>query len=140
MGFSKIADIIRSINLEGANAVIRKAYRDQGYTGLFGNQAQFLYHNNRIELFAPAYTRYMLYGRGPGKMPPKAPIQSWMDQYGVEGSPWAIMRKIAREGTKGNNFLPGTIPAVVQSVNLQIVPEITKLILTELRNMRFGGK
>ena len=132
---SKITDIIESLHLEDATDIIRRAYREQGYTGLFGNTAKFLFHRHKAELFAPRYTQYMLYGRRPGKMPPVEPIRLWMERYNIPGNPWSVAKKIARYGTKGNNFLPSTIPAVIQSVNLKFVPDVTKLILSELRDM-----
>ena len=135
MGYSKISDIIRTLNLEDATDIIRQAYYDQGYTGEFGEVAEFRYHNNKIELFSTDYTQYMLFGRGPGKMPPRESIQSWMDQYGITGSPWPIMRKIAERGTLGNDFIDPVLPDVVQSVKLAIVPEITKLIVSTMMRM-----
>lgn len=135
MPHSKLIEIIESLHLEDATDIIRRAYREQGYTGLFGNTAKFLFHRHKAELFAPRYTQYMLYGRRPGKMPPLEPIQLWMERYNIPGNPWGVAKKIARYGTKGNNFLPSTLPAVIQSVNLRFVPEVTKLILSELRDM-----
>ena len=135
MSNSRISDIIRTLNLEDATDIIRQAYHDQGYTGEFGEVAEFRYHNNKIELFAPDYTQYMLFGRGPGKMPPRESIQSWMDQYGITGNPWPIMRKIAEQGTLGNDFIDPVLPDVVQSVKLAIVPEITKLIVSTMMRM-----
>ena len=135
MGYSRIADIIRTLNLEDATQILRDAYYRQGYTGEFGEVAEFRYHNNKIELFAPDYTQYMLFGRGPGKMPPSESIKSWMDRYGITGSPWPIMRKIAEQGTPGNDFIDPVLPDVVQSVKLAIVPEITKLIVSTMMGM-----
>ena len=132
---SRIADIIRTLNLEEATQILRDAYYRQGYTGEFGKLAEFRYHNSKIELFAPSYTKFMLFGRGPGKMPPAEPIESWMAQYGITGSSWAIRKKIAEDGTAGNDFIDPAIPDVVQSVKLQIVPEITKLIVSSMMTM-----
>lgn len=135
MPAAKLIDIIESLHLEEATDIIRKAYREQGYNGEFGKTARFLFHRHKAELFAPRYTQYMLFGRRPGKMPPVEPIRLWMERYNIPGSPWGVARNIAKHGTKGNNFLPSTIPAVIQSVNLKFVPEVTKLILSELRDM-----
>lgn len=133
---SVLSDIIRSLDLEDATNVVRQAYYNQGYKGLFGETAEFRFVHNKIQLFAPEYTKYMLYGRGPGKMPPQEPIEDWMNRYGIVGSSWAIRYKIAKEGTVGNPFLDNAIPSVVQSVKLQLVPEITKTLVGELMKMR----
>lgn len=133
---SVLSDIIRSLDLEDATNIVRQAYYNQGYKGLFGKTAEFKFVNNKIQLFAPSYTTYMLYGRGPGKMPPQEPIEDWMSRYGIKGNSWAIRYKIAKEGTVGNPFLDNAIPAVVQSVKLQLVPEITKVLVGELMKMR----
>lgn len=133
---SVLSDIIRSLDLEDATNVVRQAYYNQGYKGLFGKVAKFRFVHNKIQLFAPSYTKYMLYGRGPGKLPPKEPIEDWMSRYGIKGSSWAIRYKIAKEGTVGNKFLDNAIPSVVQSVKLKLVPEITKTLVGELMKMR----
>lgn len=135
MGYSRIADIIYDLNLEDANSIIRQSYYDQGYNGEFGTTARLYYHNSKINLFAPEYTKFMLFGRGPGKMPPTEPIESWMERYGITGSSWAIRRKIAEQGTAGNNFISPALPSIVQSVKLKIVNEVTKVMVGELVNM-----
>ena len=71
----------------------------------------------------------MLFGRGPGKMPPAEPLESWMERYGITGSSWAIRRKIAERGTAGNNFISPALPSIVQSVKLKIVNEVTKVMV-----------
>lgn len=39
-------------------------------------------------------------GRGPGKMPPVGPIESWLASRGLDYSPWAVAKKIAAEGSR----------------------------------------
>ena len=127
-------ELLKDLDLSPATEAIRNAYHSQGYNGLFGEQAEFLFNKDesRVELFAPDYTRFMLYGRGPGKMPPKEAIESWMDRYGISGSPWPIMKHIAAEGTEGNNFVSQALPSIVQSVKLSVVNSVTKATLQYL--------
>ena len=52
-------------------------------------------------------------GRGPGRTPPIAPIQAWINARGLTLSAWGVARKIAAEGSKDfrlkrrNVFLQG---------------------------------
>lgn len=132
---SVISDLIRTIDLEPSTEILRRAYYEQGYDGEFGRSATFLFRNNRIELFAPAYTRYMLFGRNPGKMPPSEPIRLWMQKKGIpEDYLFPIQRKIAENGTTGNNFVAPLLPQIIQSVKLQLVNPLTKAILSTLRS------
>jgi hypothetical protein len=55
------------------------------------------------QLFAADYFKYLVYGRGPGKMPPPDNIEDWVKK-NIPGAPfksaaYAIGLKIAREGT-----------------------------------------
>ena len=52
-------------------------------------------------------------GRGPGKMPPIAPIQAWINARGLTLNAWGVARKIGLKGSKDfrekrrNVFLQG---------------------------------
>ena len=52
-------------------------------------------------------------GRGPGKMPPVAPIQAWINARGLTLNAWGVARKIGLKGSKDfrekrrNVFLQG---------------------------------
>lgn len=117
---NKNIDILSGLNTEEITDIVRTAYSQEGYSGLFGSTASFLDDGNSIKLFAPEYSRFMLYGRNPGKMPPKENIESWMESIGIIGSPWSIMNKIANEGTTGNNFLGPTIPEITETISKEI--------------------
>jgi hypothetical protein len=64
-------------------------------------------------------------GRGPGKMPPKLPIQKWIkqksipvpQQLGLDSFVFLIQKKIAREGTKPKpvNFIQPSVDFVVKN-------------------------
>jgi hypothetical protein len=59
-----------------------------------------------ISLSMPAYAHWADTGRGPGKMPPEAPIMSWMEYHAIPLSAlWPIRIKIGEEGTEGRNFI-----------------------------------
>lgn len=133
---SKLADIIYTLNLEDCNEIIQQAYRNK-FKGDWDKHSEFRFHNGKIELFAPEYTKYMLFGRGPGKMPPSQPIESWMSRYNVKGNSWAIRYKIAKEGTSTygtdkNDFISPVLPKVIQTVKLDLVPKLTQGIVNEL--------
>lgn len=119
---NKNLDILSNLNLEDITEIVRNAYRQEGYNGLFENTASFLFGDDgpEIQLFAPRYSQFMLYGRNPGKMPPRENIESWMESMGITGSPWPVMSKIADEGTAGNDFLSPVIPEVTETVSKEI--------------------
>lgn len=128
MGYSKLSDIIYTLNLEECNQIVQEAYR-KVYNGDWDQNAQFQFHNGKIELYAPAYTPYMLFGRSAGKMPPQQPIESWMAHNGIVGDSWAIRMKIAKEGTKGNDFLTPAIEQVVKSLTSDIAEKLTSAMV-----------
>ena len=116
-----IERIIKSINLQAATNLVVDAYYQQGYHGDFGSTAQFtmgISADNKpaATLHMPYYAPFMLYGRGPGKMPPAEPIENWMQQYGIDGSSWAIRKHIAEFGTKGNDFISPIMPQIKQII------------------------
>lgn len=118
---NKSLNILSGLNLDDITDIVRNAYKQEGYNGLFENTASFLFgDDDNIKLFAPEYSQFMLYGRNPGGMPPKERIESWMESMGITGSPWPIMRKIANEGTTGNDFLIPVIPEVTETISKEI--------------------
>lgn len=119
---NKNLDILSNLDLSDITDLVRNAYRQEGYSGLFESTASFLFgdDNNNIQLFAPLYSQFMLYGRNPGKMPPSDAISNWMESVGITGSPWAIMNKIANEGTTGNDFLSPVLPEITEAVSKEI--------------------
>lgn len=128
-----IASILSSLNLEEETKMVTDAYYTEGYNGEFGRTAHFTMdttssENPTVILHTPAYTNFMLYGRKPGRMPPLAPIESWMKSKGLEGSAWAIRKHIAEFGTPGNDFLT----PVLGQVKENIVKKIQKTICNAL--------
>ena len=124
-----IAAVLSSLNLEEETKMVTDAYYRQGYNGEFGRTAHFTIDtiaakNPSVILHTPAYTQFLLYGRGPGKMPPMEPIKSWMEAKGLTGGEFAIRQHIADFGTEGNDFLT----PVLGQVKDQLVEKIQKSI------------
>ena len=123
-----IAEILSSLTFEDETRMVTDAYYAQGHKGEFGRTAHFAIDTTSkspaVILHTPAYTPFMLYGRGPGKMPPLSPIESWMEARGLTGSSFAIRKHIADFGTTGNDFLT----PVLGQVKDQLVEKIQKSI------------
>ena len=126
------ANILSSLNLEEETKMVTDAYYAEGYDGEFGKTAHFTLDtsakNPTVILHTPAYTQFLLYGRGPGKMPPLEPIESWMEAKGLTGSSYAIRKHIADFGTKGNDFLS----PVLEKVKEKLVQKIQKTVCNAL--------
>ena len=115
-----IAEILSQLTFEEETKMVVDAYYAEGYSGEFGKTAYFTMDTTSstpaVILHTPAYTPFLLYGRGPGKMPPLAPIESWMEAKGLEGSAWAIRKHIADFGTTGNDFLTPVLGQVKETI------------------------
>ena len=127
-----IASILSSLTFEEETKMITDAYYNQGYSGEFGRTAHFTMdissNSPSVILHTPAYTNFMLYGRGPGRMPPLEPIKSWMEEKGLEGSAWAIRKHIADFGTTGNDFLSPVLGQVKENIVQKIQNAISNAI------------
>ena len=112
--------------------MVTDAYYAQGYNGEFGKTAHFVMDtsskNPAVILHTPAYTQFLLFGRGPGKMPPLEPIESWMKAKGLEGSAWAIRKHIADFGTPGNDFLSPVLGQVKETIVKKIQKSISNAL------------
>ena len=128
-----IASVLASLTFEEETKMVTDAYYAEGYSGEFGRTAHFTMDlsgskNPSVILHTPAYTPFMLYGRGPGKMPPLEPIESWMKAKGLEGSAWAIRKHIADFGTTGNDFLTPVLGQVKETIVQKIQKSISNAI------------
>lgn len=128
-----IASILKNVDLTEATQLVTDEYYRQGYNGEFGRSAYFSMDTSSTKnpvaiLHMPSYSPYMLYGRGPGRMPPAAPIESWMDEMGISGSSWAIRKHIADFGTKGNNFITPIMPEITTIITNNITEALTNAI------------
>ena len=127
-----IAEILSQLTFEEETKMVTDAYYNQGYSGDFGRTAHFTMDtaskNPAAILHTPAYTQFMLYGRGPGKMPPLEPIKSWMEEKGLTGSSFAIRKHIADFGTTGNDFLTPVLGQVKENLVQKIQTVVSKAI------------
>ena len=127
-----IAEILSQLTFEEETKMVTDAYYAQGYNGEFGRTAYFSMDISSktpsVILHTPAYTNFMLFGRGPGKMPPLEPIKSWMEEKGLEGSAWAIRAHIADFGTTGNDFLTPVLGQVKENIIKKIQTAISTAI------------
>ena len=128
-----IAEILSQLTFEEETKMVVDAYYAQGYNGKFGETANFTMdlsdpNSPSVILHTPAYTQFMLYGRGPGNMPPLEPIKSWMEEKGLTGSSFAIRRHIADFGTTGNDFLTPVLGQVGENLVQKILTAISTAI------------
>jgi hypothetical protein len=112
-----------------------------------------------FELYLADYYEYVDKGRRAGKMPPVDSIIKWIAdkrfvfnkgklQRNTANSKlvkvsdnlslskkigWAIARKIAREGTKGNQFYSSTVPPWVENLKKELPKILKRDILIEIR-------
>lgn len=52
------------------------------------------------ELQGESQWKFVGNGRAPGRMPPVAPLQAWVDAKGLSISAWAVAKSIAKRGSK----------------------------------------
>ena len=127
-----IAEILSQLTFDEETKLVTDAYYKEGYNGEFGRTAHFTMDISSKTpaaiLHTPAYTHFMLYGRGPGKMPPLEPIESWMKAKGLEGSAWAVRKHIAEFGTTGNDFLTPVLGQVKETIVEKIQTTISNAI------------
>ena len=132
INYINIAEILSSLTFEEETKMVTDSYYAQGYNGDFGRTAHFTMDTTSsspsVILHTPAYTNFMLYGRGPGRMPPLEPIESWMEAKGLEGSAWAIRKHIADFGTTGNDFLTPVLGQVKETIVEKIQTAISNAI------------
>ena len=127
-----ITSILSSLTFEEETKMVTDAYYAQNYNGEFGRTSHFTMDTTSsspsVILHTPAYTNFMLFGRGPGRMPPLEPIESWMEEKGLEGSAWAIRAHIAKFGTTGNDFLTPVLGQVKENIVQKIQTAISNAI------------
>ena len=87
------------------------------------------------QIWGADYTKYLVNGRGPGKMPPKDNIVKWlMDKFGydektAEKIAFPVRKKIAKEGTKWHNEESKLIDAVLNDERIEKILDKLRIIL-----------
>lgn len=89
------------------------------------------------QILGADYTKYLVNGRGPGKMPPKDNIVKWlMDKFGydqktAEKIAFPVRKKIAKEGTKWHNEESRLIDAVLNDETIEKILEKLRIIMID---------
>ena len=117
----KIEDILKTIDTKPMIDRISQEYNAQGYIGRFPSTLRTTITNTTIQFWSAQYGWFMLHGRNAGKMPPIAAIRDWIDRYNIPRNEWAVAKKIARDGTTGNNFLSPIVPELVDMIGKEIL-------------------
>lgn len=118
---AKIEDILKTIDTKPMIDRISQEYNAQGYIGRFPSTLRTTITNTTIQFWSAQYVWFMLHGRDAGKMPPIAAIRDWIDRYNIPRNEWAVAKKIARDGTTGNNFLSPIVPELVDMIGKEII-------------------
>ena len=118
---AKIEDILKTIDTKPMIDRISQEYNAQGYIGRFPSTLRTTITNTTIQFWSAQYGWFMLHGRNAGKMPPIAAIRDWIDRYNIPRNEWAVAKKIARDGTTGNNFLSPIVPELVDMIGKEIL-------------------
>lgn len=118
---AKIEDILKTIDTKPMIDRISQEYNAQGYIGRFPSTLRTTITNTTIQFWSAQYGWFMLHGRDAGKMPPIAAIRDWIDRYNIPRNEWAVAKKIARDGTTGNNFLSPIVPELVDMIGKEIL-------------------
>jgi len=118
---AKIEDILKTIDTKPMIDRISQEYNAQGYIGRFPSTLRTTITNTTIQFWSAQYGWFMLHGRDAGKMPPIAAIRDWIDRYNIPRNEWAMAKKIARDGTTGNNFLSPIVPELVDMIGKEIL-------------------
>ena len=98
---AKVEDIVFE-ELEKFNESIRFTLNERGMdtTGNARNSLEVNRFGNTYLSRGIHYIEYLNRGRPPGLMPPIDVIMEWVNIKGLEIDPWAVAKKIARDGTR----------------------------------------
>ena len=89
------------------------------------------------QIWGADYTKYLVNGRSPGKMPPKDAIVKWLmdkfnyDQKTAEKIAFPVRKKIAKEGTKWHNEESKLIDAVLNDERIQAILDKLRIIMID---------
>jgi len=132
---SSVKEIIAK-HLDDARFGIIDAQFQQGFmaSGQSAKKLKVVVSKKGGQLLAPESYFYMMHGRGPGGMPPIINIQRWLRVIRSKANPWAVAKKIAKEGTaiwRGERA-GLDISKVIQNAADAISLDLGKLITTRI--------
>lgn len=122
-------------------------YGSVNASGRLANSVRYEVTNlgETLKVYAEDYIDYLVYGRSPGKFPPKEPILKWISDKGitpdgisVNSLAYLIQRKIAQKGTTifeqgGSDLLSGILTdEYVVEMKDKLQSEILNSIRAEL--------
>lgn len=112
-------------------------------TGNLANSIQYEVNNGILQITAPEHLHAVLFGRRPGKAPPRKAIEQWIGHKGIvaevsrQSLAFLIQRKIAAEGTTGiapNQNLQGILsPVVIPQATAGIAALVKQNIRRQMR-------
>ena len=115
-------------------------------SGRWINNLEVVTDRMSIKLLGEHYTRYLVNGRKPGKMPPVKVIEQWIKDKGLQTRlpistlAWAIAMSIKKKGTKyypeGTDLLdavitPQRIQSIIDKVGESVLIEATTIFKNE---------
>lgn len=91
--------LIKYLNNTRKDIIDEMKFRDMYLSGKTANELEIDVEDNVGQILADVAFQTLLTGRAPGKMPPIAGIQRWVEMRNLNISPWAIAKSIAKNGT-----------------------------------------
>lgn len=138
-------DINNLLHAAGAEAVkqLQQLVRTKANaTGQLANSISYRVNNGVLQITGAPYLPYVLYGRKPGKGPPRKAIEQWIDEKGIvaelsrQSLAYLIQRKIATEGTTGilskaESAIP---PPAVAAIKTQLKTSFKNSVAKQMRS------
>lgn len=102
-------EVTNILNACGETAVkqLRETIRSKSANGALADSIGYEVKEGILQITAAEHLPFVLFGRGPGKPPPRKAIEQWIDAKGIvseisrQSLAYLIQRKIAQEGTEG---------------------------------------
>lgn len=81
------------------------------------------------------YAYWVAVGRQPGTFPPIDAIKKWVDQKGIQASPYAIAQSIKQKGTPANPFWQDSL-SLAEKASTNIFDKAMKKTLRQISNKK----
>jgi hypothetical protein len=131
-------------HMQRLKAGILQRYEQQGRraSGKFADELEVQVSETNAVLLGSPHSRFVERGRGPGKWPPRAAIEQWIED--KDGLPaifkekkksfaFLIARKIAREGTQGSDVLETAVREFLEKELPLMLSEVGAVYANEIR-------